>query len=337
MNRRSPHIPACFAGFIVLAFALSACLGEAEHSNPLDPNADDFEEVGPLFGKTTRYYPPFAAVENAEVRLSPGPFMASSDADGSFAFDGVPVGEYRLAAVKDGFASDTQTVYVELGASTGDVQVRMAGLPEIREVSLRTTRVSRWYPPDDLFLLEVRALVEDADGLSDLDRVWFEIPGHGYLRELSETAIAGRYAASLPADSLPADNLFALQGAEMRVGTRDDAGFQDTSGPYQLVRIIEYTPVALEPQGQQNVGTTTPTFIWEDAVLPYDYTYRLDIVRDQANVQTVVTTIDGISQDSTRYKVETPLASGTYFWTVSVVDSYGNRSRSREAGFIVPQ
>lgn len=329
----SPHITA----FLLLAFGLSACLGEAEHSNPLDPNSDEFQEVGRIEGVTTRFYPPFAAVESAEVRLLPGPFVAASGADGRFVFDGIPIGEYVLKATKNGFVSSELTVSVELGMTTDDVQVRMDGVPFLKDIAFRSVHISRWFPPDDLFILESVVLAEDADGLSDLDRIWFEISALGFSRELPETGIAGRYEAAIPADSLPGGNLFALQGVEIRVFGRDDAGFQTESGPHFMVRVIDYTPVALEPQGQENVATPTPTLFWEDAALPYDYSYRVDVVRDQANVQTVVQTIEDIPQDNTSYTLETPLAPGTYFWTVAVVDAHGNRSRSKEAGFIVPQ
>lgn len=333
MILRSSHI---ITGLLV-TIVLSACLGEAEHSNPLDPRSDEFEEVGEIVGTTTRFYPPFAAVENAEVRLTPGPVLTMSDADGRFVFDDVPVGEYVLEAAKNGFVSSEQTVSVELGATTGEVRIRLDGLPILRRVIFRSVHISRWFPPDDLFLLEAIVFAEDADGLSDLDRIWFEMPVPGFERDLFETGIAGRYEASIPADSLPGGNLFALQGVEMHAFARDDAGFQSDTGPHFLVRVIEYTPVAEDPQGQENVGTTTPTLVWEDAALPYDYSYRIDIVHDQANVQTLVRTLEDIPKDRTSYTVETSLAPGTYFWTVSVVDAHGNRSRSKEAGFVVPQ
>lgn len=333
MIPRSPHITA----ILLVSVGLTACLGEADHSNPLDPRADEFEEVGRIEGTTTRYYPPFAVVESAEVRLRPGPFLASSDAEGRFVFDGVPVGDYVLEAFKNGFASFERSVSVELGKTTDDLRVRMDGVPSLRVVSFRSIHISRWFPPDDLYLLEAVVLAEDADGLSDLDRIWFEIPTRNFAFALSETAVAGRYEAAVTADSLPGGSLFALQGAEMRVFADDDAGFQAESGPHFLVRVIEYTPVALQPRGQENVGSATPTLVWEDAALPYDYTYRLDVVRDQANVQTVVKTIENIPQDDSSYTLETPLAPGTYFWTVAVVDEHGNRSRSKEAGFIVPE
>lgn len=322
---------------LLLTVGWAACLGEAEHSNPLDPNSDRFEQVGTLVGTTTRFYPPFAIIGQAEVRLSPGPFVTMTDAEGRFVFDGIPVGDYRLDAVKEGFASGEQVVQVELGTPTEEVQVRMDGLPLLRELSVRSAHISRWFPPDDLYLLEIVALVEDPDGLSDVDRVAFAIPTRGFERDLAQTNVTGRYEVALPADSLPGGNLFALQGEEIRAMAQDAAGFETASGPHVLVRVIDYTPVALEPQGQENVRTATPEFSWEDAALPYHYSYRVDIVHDQANVRTVVRTIEDIPQDNLSHTLETPLPPGTYFWTISVVDARGNRSQSKEAGFIVPQ
>src|SRR5690606_3739997 len=74
---------------LLCAAALCGCLGEAEHSNPLDPGAPGFDSVGTVGGTTTRLYPPHSPVPGAEVQLSPGGFASISDAEGRFSIRGV--------------------------------------------------------------------------------------------------------------------------------------------------------------------------------------------------------------------------------------------------------
>lgn len=319
----------------VIAAVFGGCLTDAKHTNPLDPNSDD-EPAGAIEGRTTRFYPPHAPLAAAEVRLTPGPYLVESRGDGSFVFDGIPVGTYTITAVKEGFASYTDTVSVRLGRSTSDVSLPLNGVPVIKSFQLRTVHISRWWPQEDLYILEIVADLEDPDGVGDVSAAWINIPSYDFTRPLRETSIVGRLALSLPADSLPTPTLHSLQGSDMVLHVTDAVGFVTHSEPKTIVRVIDKTPLAEEPQGLENVSDGRPNLLWEDAVLPYGFSYRVDIVRDQANVQTLVETITDIPSGTTSYQIETPLAPGTYFWTVSVVDTFGNRSRSKEAGFVVP-
>lgn len=322
--------------FVVLSIAvLSGCLGEAEHANPLDPHAPGFDSVGTLAGITTRYYAPHSPVPDAEVRLSPGTYTVQSGADGAFTFRDVPVGDYRIVAAKPGFASLEKDVMVELGAAIDTVRLRLDGLPSLETVQLYSVHISRWFPTEDLYLLTAVVVLEDPDGLGDLDRVWLEIPGRAYAHDLRETSVAGRYDVSLEADSLPGESLYALQAEEFIVKASDEAGFVSLSEPLRILRVIDYTPIAVSPQGQATIGTDTPTFTWEDAAFPYDYRYRIEVVRDQPDVQTVAAVVTDIPPDSLSHTLQMPLPTGTYFWTISVVDEFGNRSRSKEAGFVI--
>src|SRR5690606_41841230 len=100
---------------LLCAAALCGCLGEAEHSNPLDPGAPGFDSVGTVGGTTTRLYPPHSPVPGAEVQLSPGGFASISDAEGRFSIRGVPVGVSEIHAEKYGVKSLTMSsdlVYV---------------------------------------------------------------------------------------------------------------------------------------------------------------------------------------------------------------------------------
>lgn len=315
------------------AVALCGCLGEVEHSNPLDPNAPGFDSVGTISGQTTRYYPPFTAVQDADVQL--GGHAVRSDEDGRFVFRNVPAGEYFLSAKADGFKSPVDTVTVALGTSVDELSVRLDGLPVILYTAVRSVRISRWFPTEDLFMLDVVAIVEDPDGISDIDSVWFEIPAQGFESGLDDARVAGRFEDDLNVADLSVESLYALQGSEFLLFAQDQVGFVVESDPTHIFRVIDYTPVAVEPQGQITLLDNTPTLSWEDAALPYPYTYQLDVFRDQANVQTRVDQITDIPADQLSYELETPLPAGTYFWTVWVVDQHGNRSRSKEAGFII--
>ena len=331
------------SGIVVLiGLAVAAgCLQEAPRGNPLDPESDNYRDVGSVAGQVVRFYPPHAPIEGVDVRLTQNggaALLARTGADGRFRFDDVPAGRYAVAAEKDGYAAGRDSVTVAAGDAADGGALRLDGLPVARSVVLRTLYVGRWWPEaePDVYLLDVTADVEDPDGLSDVASVTLHGPTPGRALTLQPTSEAGRFGRTVPADSLGAATLHALMGQPFVVEVRDHAGHATTSPPQTPARIIEETPVPVSPQGLESVADPRPVLTWQPAALRFPFTYRLDVVRVvEANLHTVLQTVERIAPETTTLRVPAALAAGTYYWTLSVVDAFGNRSRSKEAGFQV--
>lgn len=326
---------AAFVGLL----AAAGCLGDAPHDNPLDPLSESYREVGAVAGQVTRLYQN-DPVAGADVVLTPleagggAAFVARTGSDGRFALDDVPAGTYRLAAEAGGYVPAADTVAVSLGARV-ERALRLDGRPVVT-AALRTVHVSRWWPEEDLYLLEVDADVADPDGAIDVEAVWLEMDGAGFALPLQLTPVAGRFAATVDAGALPSGSLHAAVGQPFVVRVRDRAGVVEGTAGQTLARIIEETPVTASPQGLALVAEPRPVLSWEPAALPFPFTYRVDVVRVvEANLQTVVQTVEGLGPETTTLQVPEALPRGTYYWTLSVVDAFGNRSRSKEAGFQV--
>ena len=317
------------------------CLGDAPHDNPLDPNSDRFATEGEVVGRVTdRAEAPLSEVE---VRLILGTsvlqteLVTQTDAGGRFAMTAVPEGAgYRLLASKDGYdvglleGIDIRAgVVEELGA------LRLNALPAFTEATVRTVHISRWGPRNDLFFLEINAQVNDADGLFDIDAVVFEIPDFNFTIPL-DPQTAGRFEKSIRADSLPTASLQSLLGRTLRLTVRDMEGVVVRSAPRQLVRVVEDTPITTAPRESMLLETGLPLFRWDPFPPRFPFTYRIDIFRDEANRAVLVRQISTIAMEETSLQSRTPLPAGPYFWTVTVVDEFGNQSRSKEAAFRIP-
>ena len=96
--------------------------------------------------------------------------------------------------------------------------------------------------------------------------------------------------------------------------------------------MISPTPLALSPEDLTLLSNDLPEFTWEPISLAYPFSYRIDIVRVDQNIQSLVQTISDIPSTAVSMQATDTLASGEYFWTISIVDEFGNMSRSREAG-----
>jgi hypothetical protein len=330
--------------FHILALAMvatsSACLQDGDRGNPLDPLSPNFEDEGSIGGRVVNRS--LAGVAGVSVHLVPGGMRTSTDGSGSFLLQGVPSGTYTVVAEAETYSSSSDTVTVSPGVPV-DVAFELNGLPVLQNWTINTAHISRWWPLEDLFQIEIAADASDVDGIFDVDRVWLEIPDYAFADTLSATQVAGKFAKTLPEIVLPTPTLHSLLGRSMHLSVRDQLDQVVSSPAVQLVRVIDETPTAVaEALGPQDCLTETPgigavpLIAWNPLFLPFLFTHRIDIIRVDAGLESLVEQINGIPPDVSS-ATATPLPAGEYYWTVAVVDEYMNRSRSKQVGFcIVP-
>ena len=330
-----------FFSVIGVIILVSGCFGDVDHDNPLDADSDGFEAVGTISVSATRFYPPFEGLDGVEVqfsRLEDGRAAKLIRIDqtrggGVLLASGLEEGRYEVLASLSGFSSSRDSVIVEI-ARVKSVNVALDGLPFATQQSVVAVHTSRWFPqPQDLFTLEIDVRMDDPDGTADIDSVWIEIPSTGLSLPLLPTPTLGRFAETISENRLSPFLLQQLLGLDVHIRAVDQAGFDNLIEPRRLVRVIDETPIAISPQGETLLSTSTPQLVWEAARVPFGFTYRIDVVREEVNVQVTVETQQDVSSLASSAVVSTPLTPGNYYWTISIVDTFGNRSRSKEAGF----
>lgn len=313
---------------------ISGCVKDAERDNPLDPGAGNYDDSGSINGQVFTYYQPYQPIPDAEIVIKPHHFWTRSDAFGNFAFDRIPPGEYVLYVSRQGYSSDSVIVSLE---SKGDeyFQFNLNGLPELVSHTIKIGHISRWWPIDDLYLLIAQAEVTDPDGLADITSVQMTVPDYEFSQSLERTTNWSIFTITLHEDQLPVSSVQQFLGYPFFFQTIDVPGDLCTSAPIYAARIIETTPTPLSPQGLETI-TQYPTLEWQQTKLSFNFSYRIEIYRIDQGYNTLIYQLPDVDMDSTNLDVEQYLDSGTYFWTVSVVDEFGNWSRSKEASFIVP-
>lgn len=331
--------PIFFCGLACTFLLCAGCVGDPERGNPLDPLSENYTDAGAIGGFVTSFYPPFEGLPGVRVTaqaLDAGATQLSSTSasDGSFTIPDVPEGQYEITAETVGYATVTDTVSVSVG-SFEELELHLDGLPQIVDHLVRTDHISRWFPTDDLFRLVVDATVDDPDGLGDIGSVSFTVPDFNFTDTLA--AVPGepsRFTRTFEEEQLPT-TLQDLLGRTLQIEVRDRLGHAGFAPDAQIVRIIDPTPLALSPTFPDPVGPQ-PELTWRSIDLPFTFTYRVDVVFvPSAGQQTLVGSFDGLPASDTTWTVPTSLALGDYSWTVAVEDVFGNRSRSKEAGFRV--
>ncbi|MFQ5865372.1 MAG: carboxypeptidase-like regulatory domain-containing protein [bacterium] len=321
----SPFLSICL-------ISLVSCLNNADRTNPLDPKSENFKNAGSVSGQTLSFYSPFTPLSEVKIQMEPGFFSAKSNSQGQFVLSNIPVGSYRISAGKEGYAPDTVSVDVQLGQTT-QVQLNLDALPGISNISITSSHISRWWPQNDLYLLRVIAQVEDLDGLNDIELVQIQIPELNFLDTLEVTQTLGTFMKNIPQSQLPGGKLQDVLGRDIFLSAHDRAGFQTRSRPNFLARIIEESPEFEAPTGQEILLVPRPLLIWRLITLPFNFSYSVEVVRVDQGINNVVWTLSDIDNTMNSVTVADSLVTGIYFWTISVVDEFGNLSRSKEAGF----
>lgn len=320
--------------FLALPFLQVACLSNADRNNPLDPKSNNFDNTDVLAGRTLTFYSPFSPLAGVEVRLEPGPFVAVSNAQGQFQLESVTPGTYMLTVTKPGFATVLDTVVVNL-QNNPDLEYHLDGLPQINTFTIRSARINRWFPSTDLFLLDVEAGIDDPDGLNDIAQVELSIPAVGFKDTLEASQVAGIYRGTILEDKIPGKNLQDLLGKEIFINVSDQPNYQTQSMPRLISRIFDLTPITDSPIGFTTVNTPTPTFTWKPVNLDIQFTYTVDVFSQNFGRVLPVFSESKIDQANTSFTAIQPMSPGSYFWTISIVDEFGNRAQSKEASFFI--
>lgn len=313
---------------------LTGCFEGAPRNNPLDPQGENFQDAGGLTVEVTTFYAPRQGLDDVTVETDPGNFTGQTDANGEVFIPNLASGTYTIKASREGYAAQMATINITAGEFS-TTALALPGLPEFQKIQVNTVHISRWWPPpQELFRLNVNVTLDDRDGLADLEEVWLEIPSFDYRTTLSPQTTPGSFSRLIQGDSLPAA-LPALLGQDMFLYARDRSATISQSEKQAIFRVIETSPLAVSPRDLGLLDNNAPALSWEATAINFPFTYTVDVVRVDNNIQNLVRSIPDISSDSTSIQVDA-LETGEYFWTVSIVDAFGNSSRSREAGFRIP-
>lgn len=313
---------------------LLACTSPAEHSNPLDTQSPDYTRNGMVAGRVTGFYQPYQPLSGAKVQLYPLGITVQCGNDGEYIFATVPPGVYTLGVAATGYATATAMTQV-VARQTRTYDFRLDGLPIVQSPYAASTRVATRELPTDRLFLEVGAEVQDPDGADDVKRVRMEIAAFSFADTLVHGGGAARWQRAFSANELLSVDMYNLVGVPLRLVAEDFPGEQTTSDSFFLARVIQEVPQAIAPANGETVTAPAPTFRWQLAPIPFRHTLRLEVFRLDAGFPAFVTAIGNIAAGTTSVTYPGRLSSGPYYWTVKLIDDFGNSSRSKEASFQV--
>ena len=315
---------------MLLAGTMLSCAPDAPHDNPLDPSSPGFANSGTVLGTVVLMSDPRIGIPSAEVMLAPSGPVYLTDASGGFALTGLPAGTAVVIASKSGLLTDTVMITVQAGSSL-PLEIQLDALPVITQGQIITKKLDEYFP-GPTYLAQISADIGDPDGLTDLDSVWSVI--EDLWVPMSYSPASRLYEATVFDFDLPTNNLQWLVGKELRIVARDVPGALAEAANLYLTRIIEESAVPVSPAAGDTTGPS-PLLQWNPAPVTFFHTLTLEIVRQDAGTQTTIWSQALVDAGLQEFQYAGSLTPGSYFWTVAVVDEFGNMCRSKPSSFLV--
>lgn len=318
-----------------LIIAAGAC-SDAPRENPFDPLSPSFRNVAALSGLViVRNLG--TGISRATVACLGQGIIAETDVNGYFSFPQVGAGSVTLVCSREGFVPDSQRVHLEPGESL-QTSFSLNGMPVVSDQRIVTHKYDQYYPSPQYFV-DLMASVTDPNGIADIDSVWFRVDTLSF--PMLYSISSRQFETSIHKYDLPTNSIQWLVGKALVILSKDREGAVGSSAPFHVTRIIEDAPTPTYPTSINNDTTgPQPILKWTSPNLTFSYSYTVEIARVDAGAETNLWTRTAVSSllSQIQFTVDNngkSLAPGDYVWRVSVVDDFGNSSRSKGANFAV--
>jgi len=318
---------------LFLIISILQCVPDAPHSNPLDPiykdsNKGGLEITGYIFRKNVPTFP----IDNCLILLIPGQRYTLSDPTGWFSFKNITKGSYQIVLSKPGYQDDTTSIQTDTLTSE-PLSYYLNGLPSIKNIHLNSQFIDQWWP-DPFWSVTIKLTADDPDGPNDIQEILFQIPELNIMDTLERTSQIDSFYLRLLEPDFPLANIFSVIGKEIFVEIMDRSQAKIVEGPFFIHRIIETSPIPLNPTGLAIVSSQ-PVLTWQSYPSNFDFDFEIQVFFIVAGIPTLIHTQTQIPASENQYSYPEILGPGQYYWVIIVRDQLGNMSRSKEATFQV--
>jgi hypothetical protein len=192
--------------------------------------------------------------------------------------------------------------------------------------SVHSEHVSRIFPTQDTYSVIAEMI---AIGPPFVDSAWVRYrTGSPVVMEERNGTWTSRFSSTVFNDY----TLGSVIGQPFFFSALDHSGNTTEGGPAYLFRVVEETPLVISPS-QDDTVAAFPLLIWEAFSANFPFVYQAIVNDFDADVWSGPL----LSPTLLSIEVSDSLPDGHYYWTISVLDSFRNSSRSKQGYFIVSQ
>lgn len=326
-----------------LLFALMLVSGckDAPRDNPLDPLSSRYTNTSQVSGQVL-IRDQNTGLDSASITSVEDNISTMTDANGKFSLNKLSASKQTLVCMKENFTPDTDRIQL-LSGTLQTITFLVNGAPVVLSEQILTRKIDQYYPSTQYFV-DVTASVSDPNGMVDVDSVWFTVDTLLSI-PMDYSVTTKQFQITIYKYDLLTNTIQWLVNRPLRIRSKDRSNAVNLSTPFYVSRIIENSATPTYPTintatSQKDTTGSTPLFQWLPPDVTFNYTYTLTLSRVESDIRTVVWTSTPVN--SSRLQLQFPadssgltLSAGDYVWTISVVDDFGNYSRSKEAPFVV--
>lgn len=320
----------------LLLVVFLGCVDNAPRDNPLDPFSPLHKGEGSLAGRvivvrqTISWYE-IQGVAGATVLHTESGIFVTTDSAGYFLFNKLPEGAQTFVCQKNNFTNDTFQVKIE-AEKTVTVERWLNGAPVALSKNVVTRTIDYAFRSPDYFV-DVEAIVTDPNGYLDIDSVWCSF-ADTVLFPMNRVGVE-KFTVSVHSALIPTGTLHWLTGKPLRIVSRDGSKAVNISEPFFISRIIENGSTPLSPAVFDSVSRDSVVFMWEPANAVYNYTSLVDLYQAGTEIKQWTSSPLPSSTEEIALPESVAIEPRNYFWTVTLVDEFGNSFRSKESYFVV--
>ncbi len=322
--------------FLLCIVLLNGCIDDAPRDNPLDPQSSSHVKTGSMTGRIL-IANISVGIADATITSKTENISVQTDALGYFTFPLLSTGVRTFICSKMNFTTDTFSVTIQAG-QIAEIFRGMNGAPVTTFKQIVTRKIDKYFPGPEYYV-ELSAAVTDPNGSGELDSVWFGVDVLRIL--LPRPSSPEKFSVIIPQYKIPTNTIEYLAGRKLYIISKDTNHAVNISEAFYVSRIIENTATPLTPSSLSDLTVDSLIiFKWTSPSVQFYYTCSVSLVwiyADQPIPRWTKSNID-LLDEQIQYPTDGTapvLDPGNYVWSVSVVDQFGNYSRSKEFSFVI--
>ncbi len=320
--------------FLLFIVLLNGCIDDAPRDNPLDPQSSSHVKTGSMTGRIL-IANISVGIADATITSKTENISVQTDALGYFTFPLLSTGVRTFICSKMNFTTDTFSVTIQAG-QIAEIFRGMNGAPVTTFKQIVTRKIDKYFPGPEYFV-EISAAVSDPNGITDLDSVWFAVVD-SIRYPLTYSVATKTFIATIFKYDFPTNTIQWLVGKPLKIISKDVHNAVNFSDAFFVTRVIEQT--ALPILSNTDSLKTSFGLKWSPPDVTFNYSYTVTLSQISGVVPSIIRTYSGINSlnEALSYPYDgndAPLQQGNYIWSVTIVDDFGNYSRSKESAFTV--
>ena len=321
----------CFNIIIIfiLVLLLDAC--NAPHDNSLDPENPD-NAIYTIEGTVITASIISNPIKNVQVYWSVDKVYVSTDDNGNFKIGSKELQAGWLYFNKTGYSSDS--VLISWGSEKNiSIKERLIDIPSIDSIFIYSSIINKYSGPEYKLTFEIT--ISDQD--ENIDSVFIQCPVLQIDKSVQK--ISSKYFTdNFTNIDLNLTSFAEIIGKNFDVYAKSSSGKTYYVGSSEVKRVITDEIETISPKNEDTLLTNYPSLNWKRFQEGFKFNYMLEVYTDEPEPK-LLWDKKNISSDEITITVDASINvtpdNNKFFWVIWCIDEYGNRSRSKPAGFII--